>query len=71
MEHFKLMTLPYASEALEPVISRETIAVHHGKHLAGYVNNLKVWLQNRRPDHLVVLWQIIDREIIEKRMIAV
>ena len=34
------MALPYAPEALEPVISRETIAFHHGKHLAGYVNNL-------------------------------
>jgi len=30
------MALPYASEALEPVISKETIAFHHGKHLAGY-----------------------------------
>ena len=40
MEKFELMTLPYASEALEPVISRETIGFHHGKHLAGYVNNL-------------------------------
>ena len=37
---FTLMTLPYAPEALEPVISKETIAFHHGKHLAGYVNNL-------------------------------
>ena len=36
----QLMVLPYAPEALEPVISRETIAFHHGKHLAAYVNNL-------------------------------
>ena len=34
------MALPYAPEALEPVISKETISFHHGKHLAGYVNNL-------------------------------
>ena len=34
------MTLPYAPDALEPVISKETIAFHHGKHLAAYVNNL-------------------------------
>ena len=34
------MALPYAPEALEPVISKETIAFHHGKHLAAYVNNL-------------------------------
>lgn len=37
---YELMTLPYAPEALEPVISKETIAFHHGKHLASYVNNL-------------------------------
>ena len=36
----ELMTLPYAADALEPVISRETIAFHHGKHLQAYVNNL-------------------------------
>ena len=40
MGKFSLMALPYAPEALEPVISRETIGFHHGKHLAGYVNNL-------------------------------
>ena len=40
MGKIELMALPYAPEALEPVISKETIAFHHGKHLAGYVNNL-------------------------------
>jgi len=40
MGKFELMVLPYAEDALEPVISKETIAFHHGKHLAGYVNNL-------------------------------
>lgn len=40
MGKFELMALPYAQDALEPVISKETIAFHHGKHLAGYVNNL-------------------------------
>ena len=38
------MTLPYAQDALEPVISRETIDFHHGKHLVGYVNNLNAML---------------------------
>ena len=37
---FSLITLPYAPEALEPVISRETIEYHHGKHLQTYVDNL-------------------------------
>ena len=40
MKNFELMALPYAPEALEPVISRETLSFHHGKHLAAYVNNL-------------------------------
>ncbi len=34
MGKFEIMALPYAPEALEPGISRETIACHHGKHLA-------------------------------------
>ena len=45
MKKLELMTLPYAPEALEPVISKETIAFHHGKHLAGYVNNLNAMIE--------------------------
>jgi Fe-Mn family superoxide dismutase len=40
MGKIQLMTLPYALDALEPVISRQTLEFHHGKHLAAYVNNL-------------------------------
>ena len=45
MDKFSLMALPYAPEALEPVISKETIGFHHGKHLAAYVNNLNALLE--------------------------
>ena len=45
MGKFELMALPYAQDALEPVISKETIGFHHGKHLAGYVNNLNGLLE--------------------------
>ena len=41
---FELMALPYAAEALEPVISAGTLGFHHGKHLAAYVNNLNAAL---------------------------
>lgn len=41
---FELMPLPYASDALEPVISANTLGFHHGKHLAAYVNNLNAAL---------------------------
>lgn len=37
---YQLINLPYGANELEPVISAETIALHHGKHLATYVNNL-------------------------------
>ena len=37
---FELPELPYAKDALAPVISAETIDFHYGKHHAAYVNNL-------------------------------
>ncbi|MDR3266293.1 MAG: superoxide dismutase [Tannerella sp.] len=36
----QMPTLPYANNALEPVISQQTIGFHFGKHLQTYVNNL-------------------------------
>ena len=42
---FELMALPYEADALEPVISKETIGFHHGKHLLAYVNNLNGLLE--------------------------
>ena len=40
MGKYQLLSLPYAMDALEPVISKQTLEFHHGKHLAAYVNNL-------------------------------
>ena len=37
---FTLIELPYTMEALEPVISAQTLSFHHGKHLQAYVDNL-------------------------------
>jgi superoxide dismutase, Fe-Mn family len=37
---FKLPELPYAPDALIPVISKQTIEFHYGKHHQAYVNNL-------------------------------
>jgi superoxide dismutase, Fe-Mn family len=37
---FTLMNLPYATNALEPVIDQLTVEIHYGKHHATYVNNL-------------------------------
>lgn len=38
--NYEMTKLPYAHEALEPVISQQTVDFHYGKHLQAYVNNL-------------------------------
>lgn len=37
---FELPQLPYAFDALEPHVDARTMEIHHGKHHAGYTNNL-------------------------------
>jgi Fe-Mn family superoxide dismutase len=55
---FTLPALPWAENALEPVISRRTIALHHGKHHAAYVKKLNELVAGteleRLPLHEVV-----------------
>ena len=41
---FTLIDLPYALDALEPVISARTLEFHHGKHLRAYVDNLNKFI---------------------------
>jgi len=36
----ELIKLPYAYNALEPIMSTETLQYHHGKHNAGYISKL-------------------------------
>ena len=40
MKEIELEKLPYAEDALAPVISANTISFHYGKHHAGYVKTL-------------------------------
>lgn len=39
-QKYTLPELPYAANALEPVVDAETMSIHHGKHHNGYVTNL-------------------------------
>jgi Fe-Mn family superoxide dismutase len=43
--HFSLPPLPYASDALAPVISAETLHLHHDKHHRKYVDTTNQLLQ--------------------------
>lgn len=40
-----LPTLPYALDALEPHVSRRTLATHHGRHHAAYVEKSRALVQ--------------------------
>ena len=51
---FELITLPYADNALEPVITSGTIGFHHGKHLQTYVNNLNSMLPGSKYEGLAL-----------------
>ncbi|MFD1629322.1 superoxide dismutase [Pseudopedobacter beijingensis] len=44
---FELPALPYASDALEPHIDKQTMEIHHGKHHAAYVANLNKALEGK------------------------
>ena len=49
---YQLIDLPYAPEALEPVISARTLGFHHGKHLQAYVDNLNKLLPGSGQEEL-------------------
>ncbi len=40
MARFEIKPLPYAYNALEPVITAETLTFHHDKHYVGYITKL-------------------------------
>ena len=43
---FTLPPLPYAADALEPVIDKTTMEIHHDRHHAAYVNNLNAQIKS-------------------------
>ena len=45
---FELPKLPYAHNALEPVISEKTIEFHYGKHFQTYINNLNKLIEGTK-----------------------
>lgn len=48
---FELPELPYAENALEPYISKNTIEFHYGKHHRAYVDNLNKLIAGTEFEH--------------------
>ena len=44
---FELPALPYATDALEPNIDKQTMEIHHDKHHQAYVTNLNKALEGK------------------------
>ena len=59
MKH-ELRPLPYAADALEPHLSRETLEFHHGKHHRTYVTKLNELVQGG-PFERASLEEIVKR----------
>jgi Fe-Mn family superoxide dismutase len=51
MEH-TLPPLPYATDALQPHVSKETLEFHHGKHHQAYVTNLNNLIKGTEFENL-------------------
>ena len=49
---YELIKLPYEANALEPVISKETLGFHHGKHLNAYVINLNAAIEGTKYEEM-------------------
>lgn len=55
---FQLPPLPFAIDALEPVIDKQTVEIHYGKHHQGYVNKLNelietTWFKDRDLEDII------------------
>ncbi len=46
--HFDLPRLPYPEDALAPVISAETLSLHHGKHHKKYIDTMNQLLEKEQ-----------------------
>jgi len=57
---FTLMELPYDRKDLEPVISRDTLDLHHGKHHQTYIDKLNDLIQGTEYENKSLKQIIVD-----------
>lgn len=59
---FELPNLPYAYDALEPIISKKTLEFHHDKHHAAYVNKLNNLIKGTEFENVDIVDIILKSE---------
>lgn len=57
---FSLPALPYAYDALEPYIDKQTMEIHHTKHHQAYVDNLNKALESETTLHGKTLFELLN-----------
>lgn len=59
---FELPALPYESGALEPVIGKQTVELHHGKHFQAYITNLNNLIVGTKYESMELVDIVKDSE---------
>lgn len=59
---FELPALPYDSGALEPVIGKQTVELHHGKHFQAYITNLNNLVPGTKYENMDLIDIIKDSD---------
>jgi Fe-Mn family superoxide dismutase len=54
MAKFELPKLPYALDALQPQISKETMEYHYGKHHQAYINKLNELIEGTKYENMAL-----------------
>jgi superoxide dismutase, Fe-Mn family len=65
-DDFVLPKLPYAFDALEPMIDKQTMEIHHGKHHQAYVNNLNKALAGKEKT-----WKTVEDICKDKSLMKI
>ena len=60
--YFSLPALPYATDALAPAMSRETIDYHYGKHYKGYLDNVNRLIAGTRFERMSLHDIVLEAE---------